>query len=147
MMDKKGFLFTVTVFLILTYILLSISVWVKAIESSERSFSEFYKESTVELTIEQITPAKVDNVSNIIMTRNLARLDEHSIDSPLRPGGVDENSNIRGALFDMLVNGSAGTSYFQGSTVPNETNSASPISRSARATSTRSTTLSTCPWA
>ncbi len=122
MLDKKGFLFTVTVFLILTYILLSISVWVKSIESSERSFSEFYKESTVELTIQQITPAKMDNVTNMIMTRNLARLDEHSIDSPLKPGDPDENSTIRGALFDLLVNGSASPSYFQGTVISNETN-------------------------
>ncbi len=123
MLDKKGFLFTVTVFLILTYILLSISVWVKAIESSERSFSEFYKESTVELTIQQITPAKMDNVTNMVMTRNLARLDEHTIDSPLKPGASDENSSIRGALFDLLVNGSADPSFFQGANIQNETNS------------------------
>jgi hypothetical protein len=69
MLDRKGFLFVVTVFLILTYILLAISVWVKAIETSERSYAEFYRQSTLDLTIAQITPEKVNNVSNMALTR------------------------------------------------------------------------------
>ena len=125
MVNKKGFLFVVTVFLILTYILLSISVWVKAVEASERAYSEFYKESTVELAIEQITPAKLDNVTNIIMNRALFRLNEHSIDDQLKNGtGPTENEYIRRALFDILVNGSANESNFRFSTaVPEEQNS------------------------
>jgi len=124
-MDKKGFLFTVTVFLILIYILLSISVWVKSVEASERSYSEFYKESTVELTLEQITPDKMGQVSSIILNRALARLNdhasEHSVDSG--PPG-DENKNIREALAGLLVNGSADPSLFKGGVgIPEEENS------------------------
>jgi hypothetical protein len=125
MLDKKGFLFTVTVFLILIYILLSISVWVKSIEASERAYSEFYKESTVELTIEQITPEKMDNVTYIIMNRALLRLNDHSIEHSVDEGPpVDENKNIRGALFELLVNGSADPDYFKGNEgIPAEENS------------------------
>ncbi len=113
-MDKKGFLFTVTVFLILTYILLSISVWVKGVEASERAYSEFYKESTVELAIEQITPAKVDNVTSIIMNRALFRLNGNSIDHEVKDGTAtgDENAYIRTALYGLLVNGTAPSSCF-----------------------------------
>jgi hypothetical protein len=115
MLDKRGFLFTVTIFLILVYILLSISVWVKSVEASERSFSEFYKESTIELTMEQITPEKLDNVTYIIMNRALMRLNDHSIDNYVNEGPVtDENRNIRAALFELLMNGSANESYFHG---------------------------------
>ncbi len=124
-MDKKGFLFTVTVFLILIYILLSISVWVKSIEASERSFSEFYKESTVELTIEQITPAKMDNVTFIIMNRALSRLNEHAAANWVIPGPMgDEDANTREALFSLLMNGSAPASEFHGgAAIPEEANS------------------------
>ncbi len=115
-LNKKGFLFTVTIFLILTYILLSISVWVKGVEASERAYSEFYKESTVELAIEQITPAKVDNVTNMIMDRALFRLNNNAIDHPLSEGPQgDENANIRAALYDLLLNGTAPPSAFQDS--------------------------------
>ena len=124
-MDKKGFLFTVTVFLILIYILLSISVWVKSIEASERSFSEFYKESTVELTMEQITPAKMDNITKVILTRNIARLNDHSIDNSVEPGPAgDEYANVRKSLFELLMNGTASGDNFRGGTaVPGEANS------------------------
>ena len=124
MLDKKGFLFTVTIFLILTYILLSVSVWVKSVEASESSYSEFYKESTVELAIEQITPAKLDNVSFIIMNRNLLRLDGWSADDPLVAGpSGDENMHIRAAMGELLLNGSASPSHFQGEAIPPEYNS------------------------
>ncbi len=115
MLDKKGFLFTVTVFLILVYILLSISVWVKSIEASERSFSEFYKESTVELTIEQITPEKMNEVTRIIMNRGLSRLNDHSVDYPVEQGPVsDENMNVREAMYQLLMNGTADAGFFRG---------------------------------
>lgn len=124
-LNKKGFLFTVTVFLILTYILLSISVWVKGVEASERAYSEFYKESTVELAIEQITPPKVDNVTNIAMNRALFRLNGHAIDHPLKAGPAgDESANIRTALYGLLLNGSAPGQLFQdGVGIPEENSS------------------------
>lgn len=114
-MDKKGFLFTVTVFLILTYILLSISVWVKGVETSERAYSEFYKESTVELAVEQITPAKVDNVTSIIMNRALFSLNDYSIAHPVKDGTAagNEDAYISDALHSLLVNGTAPGSDFQ----------------------------------
>ncbi len=117
MVDRKGFLFTVTVFLVLMYILLTISVWVKGVETSERAFAEFYKESTVELAIEQITPAKMDNITYIIMNRNLARLNDITIDHPVLDAGPQEpeTENIRAALEELLMEGAADTAYFKGS--------------------------------
>ncbi|MFH1785814.1 MAG: hypothetical protein ABH842_05280 [Candidatus Micrarchaeota archaeon] len=126
MLDKKGFLFTVTVFLILTYILLSISVWVKSVETSERSFADFYKQSTIELAIEQITPEKMGNVSSIIMNRALNRLNEHTIDHPIYAGpSGNENKYIRTTMFSLLMNGSASGIYFVGlsDTITQEENS------------------------
>lgn len=125
MLDKKGFLFTVTVFLVLTYILLSISVWVKSIETSEQSFSEFYKQSTVELAIEQITPEKMSTISHIITTRALNRLNTHSIENEVVPGPVDEEQNIRKAMYELIVYGNASDSYFYGvgSSITQEENS------------------------
>ncbi|MBN1169822.1 hypothetical protein JXA56_02265 [Candidatus Micrarchaeota archaeon] len=118
MMDKKGFLFTVTVFLVLTYILLTISVWVKGIEASERTFADFYKESTVELAIEQITPEKLDNVTYIIMNRNLARLNDHVVYGPVR-----DAESIDLVLGDLLANGSTNSDYFLDRGIPDESNS------------------------
>jgi len=116
---KRGFLFVITVFLILTYILLSISVWVKAVEASERTYSELYKESTVELVIEQLTPAKVSNISNIVMTRGVFVLNKHAVDSPLNAGPEDdEYYYIEKAMLEYLEGGSPGEENFNNTRAP-----------------------------
>lgn len=108
----------------LTYILLSISVWVKGVETSERAFSEFYKESTIELAIEQITPSRMDNVTYTIMDRSLYRLNEHSVEFTVNEGPVDdEMQNVRSAMFELLMNGSADSAYFNGAGISQEENS------------------------
>ncbi len=111
---KKGFLFTVTIFLILTYILLSISIWVKSVETEERAYAEFYRESALELALEQLTPGKMSNVSDIVMLRSLFRLNMHAIDHPV--SAVNGDENIRQVMHSLLINGSADGSYFLGGT-------------------------------
>lgn len=114
---RKGFLFTVTVFLVLTYILLSISVWVKSVETEERAYAEFYKESSLELALEQLTEEKLDNVSQIIVTKSLYRLNMHSIDYPVLGGPPgDENEKIYDSMHSLVMNGSAPGDYFYGGT-------------------------------
>ena len=123
---KKGFLFVITVFLILTYMMLSISVWVKALEASERTYSELYKESTVELAIEQLTPAKVANVSDMVMTRAVFRVNDLSKEHPLKEGPVDdEYYYIKNAVYEYAVNGSPSGSNFYDDYTPDTEGNAS----------------------
>jgi len=113
--DKKGFLFVVTIFLLLTYILISISVWVKALEASERTYSELYRESNVELAVTQLTPEKVDEMTNMIMQRALFKVGDFSIDHPVKNGTVsDEFVNIEDAVEDYLMDGRVSGAYFEG---------------------------------
>jgi len=121
--NRKGFLFVLTVFLILTYILLSVSVWVKSIEASESAYSEFYKESNVELAMEQITPMKVDAVSNIVLNRALFVLNNYSIDHAFKAGQSNENSEIEAAFGEWLQNGSPSQSHFTDNSAPSEPSS------------------------
>lgn len=112
--DKKGFLFVVTIFLLLTYILISISVWIKALEASERTYSELYRESNVELAVSQLTPEKVDEMTNMIMQRALFKTADFSIRHPVRPGTTDEFENIESAVKEYLINGQPSGAYFEG---------------------------------
>jgi hypothetical protein len=111
----KGFLFVVTVFLILTYILLSISVWVKSIEASERAYSELFKESNVELVIEQVTPEKVDLATQKIMNRGLLVITNHTADYPLK-----DADDLNATFFEWLLDGSPSGNYFEGDVGPSE---------------------------
>jgi len=124
--NRKGFLFVVTVFLILTYILLSISVWVKSIEASESTYSEFYKESNVELVMEQITDQKVDSASLLVLNRGLLLITDHTVDNPLKTDskGYADESKVEAVFGQWLVNGTADGNYFVGGVAPDsETNS------------------------
>jgi len=113
--DKKGFLFVVTIFLLLTYILISISVWVKALEASERTYSELYRESNVELAVTQLTPEKVDEMTNMIVQRALFKIADFSIEHPVENGTVtDEFVNIENAVEEYLMNGAPSGAYFEG---------------------------------
>jgi len=111
--NVKGFLFVITIFLILTYILLSIGVMVKAIEASERSYSELYKESTIELVLGELTPAKITEISNLIMTRAVFKMNKYSISHPIKEGPAeDEYYYIRNAMFEYLKNGAPSADNF-----------------------------------
>lgn len=109
---KKGFLFVITVFLILTYILLSISVWVQALEASERSYSELYKESTVELIIDQLTPVKVNEISNVVMTRGVFVLNRYAVDHTVKEGTEYEHEHIEAALGEYIKDGTMSDEHF-----------------------------------
>lgn len=121
--NRKGFLFVVTIFLILTYILLSISVWVKSIETAESGYSEMYKESNVELAMSQITQAKIESATSMVMNRGLFVLNNYSIDHPLNTMPGDQDYYIQAAFGQWLLNGSPGTADFVDGTAPSEPDS------------------------
>jgi hypothetical protein len=120
---RKGFLFVVTIFLILTYILLSISVWVKSIETAERGYSELYKESNVELAMDQITPAKIASVSSMVLNRGLFVLNNYSIDHPVKADVGGGYYYVNASFAQWLVNGSPDPANFEDGTAPSDTNS------------------------
>ncbi len=114
MIGKRGFLFTVTIFLILTYILFSISVWVKSAEISERTYAEFYRESTLDLVLSQLSEEKITDVSDVLFRNALNRLNEHSVRSPVKVGAVEENEHIYLALEQLFTEGEASAIHFEG---------------------------------
>jgi hypothetical protein len=116
--SMKGFLFVVTVFLILTYILLSISVWVKSIEASERSYAELFKESNIELVVEQVTNEKVDSAASKVLTRGLLVISNHTVEYPMK-----DLDDLNATFSEWLVNGSPSSAYFEGGVAPSEENS------------------------
>jgi len=123
---KKGFLFVITIFLILTYMMLSISVWVKALEASERTYSELYKESTVELVIEQLTPAKLAEISDMIMNRAVFKVNDLAKEHPLKEGPVDDEFRYaENAVHEYLVSGAISGENFQDAYEPEPEGNAS----------------------
>ncbi|MFH1222151.1 MAG: hypothetical protein V1492_03640 [Candidatus Micrarchaeota archaeon] len=123
--DKKGFLFVLSIFLILTYILMSIGVWVKGLESSERSYAEIYKESNVELAVGQLTPQKVSQISDQILQSAFFKLGMYSVDNPVKSDLVNEFYYVNKSIYEYLMTGAPAAENFDSGTAPAESNKSS----------------------
>jgi len=122
MKDKKGFLFVLSIFLVLSYIMMSLSVWVKGVELSERAYSEIYKESNIELAVAELSNEKVKYVSDLIMQNALYDLSSYSIDHPLKQDDktLDKIGYVKDAFRDYFINGSPSANYFQDKNAPSQ---------------------------
>lgn len=119
MKDKKGFFFILSVFLILSYIMMSLSAWVKGVETSEQAYSEIYKESNIELAVSELTPAKVNYVSDLVMQKALYDISIYSVNNPVKRGGeADEMAHVRQAFYEYFVNGSPSANNFEQPSAP-----------------------------
>jgi hypothetical protein len=123
---RRGFLFVITVFLILTYMMLSISIWVKSLEASERAYSEIYKESTVELAIDQLTHAKVANISDMVLNRAVFRINDLAKDHALKEGPEEDRYYyVKNAIYEYVINGSPSGNNFHDAYEPEAEGNAS----------------------
>lgn len=113
--DRKGFFFVLSVFLILSYIIMSLSVWVKGLETSEKAYAEIYKESNVELAVTELSPEKVGKVADMVMQRAVYDLSIVSIDTPLKKGPEgDREKYVKKAINEYFVNGTPSETNFDG---------------------------------
>lgn len=112
--DKKGFFFVLSIFLILSYLLMSLSIWTKSIETSEKAYAEIYKESNVELAITELSNEKVGYVANLVMQRAVYDLGMASILTPLKAGEHDSDQLkfINQAMKEYFINGTPSANNF-----------------------------------
>lgn len=114
--NMKGFFFVVAIFLILTYILLSISIWTKALEESERHFSDRFRTSNIDLVASGITQEKLERLSNIVAYNALFRLNAFAVENPVkaetRSGSASEFFYVNRTLYGLIYNGTADGSNF-----------------------------------
>jgi len=120
MKDKKGFLFVLSIFLVLSYIMMSLSVWVKGAEVSERAYSEIYKESNVELAVAELSNEKVEYVSDLVMQNAVYDLSSYSINHPLKQDDntPDKIGYVKKALKEYFLNGSPSADCFHDRNAP-----------------------------
>lgn len=109
----KGFFFVVAIFLILSYILISVSVWTKALQESERQFSDRFRTSNLDLVATEITKEKLERLSNIIVYNALFRLNDFVIENPVRAGSAGgEFFYVNRTFYELTYTGVANSSNF-----------------------------------
>lgn len=112
--NNKGFFFVVTALFVLIYILTNLSLWSQTISLQEERYSENFRISNIDHVASQLTDEDMKEFSERAVSYALYKLNEHSIENPVIPGGVDSDyENIESAMRDLIIEGFADGSYFE----------------------------------
>ncbi|HNT60536.1 MAG TPA: hypothetical protein PKJ97_01000 [Candidatus Bilamarchaeaceae archaeon] len=113
-MNRKGFFFVLISFILLSYILLSTTMWVKAIDASEKSYSDAFRASTLNTLTDQVSFERMDNYVDMVAHYAMYRLSNHSIYHPLKAGEEKkEFSHITSAYFELVSDCAALPEHFE----------------------------------
>ncbi|MEW5996231.1 MAG: hypothetical protein AB1657_01405 [Candidatus Micrarchaeota archaeon] len=116
--SRKGFFFVLISFILLSYILISTYSWVRAIETSERTYSDAFRASSLTTLAEQVSEQRVDRYADMAAHYTLYKLVNYSVGNELLDERGDEYSHIRAAYFELLSNCTTGAGHFLDNTVP-----------------------------
>jgi hypothetical protein len=104
-MSRKGFFFVLISFILLSYILVSTTMWVRAIEASELTYSDAFRASTLNTLTDQVSAERMGRYADIISHYSLYRLSNNSIRFPMKAGeSPDQFSHIRSAYLSLIAN-------------------------------------------
>lgn len=119
-MDKKGFFFTVVVLVLLSFLIISVSMWSKVIEAKERRAPEKYKAEAIALVLDELTDEKMSSFANISAHYALYRLDTHTyshaheqVDLRLKEksgDGPDFIVEVNRSIYDLMEEGNTSAS-------------------------------------
>lgn len=115
----RGFFFVVIVFIILGYILVSISVWTSALQESERRYADRFRTSNLELVSAQISDEQIDKFTRIAMYNALDELNRVSVDNPVVAGALnapDEFRHVNESFYELITSGAASPTHFEDQT-------------------------------
>jgi hypothetical protein len=114
--SSKGFFFTLIIFLIVSYILLSTSLWIKSTQESERRFADQFRTSNIESIVSQVDKGEIKELSDGVVKSSLYKLNERTQSDRLKAGGSDGLLYLSTAMRQLVTNGTAGAENFNSNT-------------------------------
>lgn len=112
--NYKGFFFVLISFVLLSYILVSTFAWVRAIETSERTYSDAFRASSLTTLADQVSEQRMNVYADIASHYTLYKLVNHSVQYELLDEPDDEYYHIRAAFFELLSNCTTLPEHFDG---------------------------------
>ncbi|MEK6982376.1 MAG: hypothetical protein AABX38_05580 [Candidatus Micrarchaeota archaeon] len=110
--NSKGFFFTIVIFLLITYILSSTSIWVKTVQESEKKFSDELRKSNLELIASQLNDLEITKFSLLSVQNALFALNTQTAVTPVKQDPSDEFYHVNNAMIQLIENGSATSDNF-----------------------------------
>jgi|GEM_PF-719659 hypothetical protein len=120
--NAKGFFFVLATFIVLAYMITSISLWARATETAESSYAEKFKISNLDLIVSQISKEKVEKFSDISAYHALYTINSRSVTNPLKQGPLNsretEYFHVKNAFWKAMSNGTMNNIDFEGEDIP-----------------------------
>ncbi len=110
--NYKGFFFVLVSFILLSYILVSTYAWVRAIETSERTYSDAFRASTLTTLADQVSEQRMSQYADISSHYALYTLVNHSVGHELLDKEGDEYGHVRAAFFELLSNCTSSADHY-----------------------------------
>lgn len=114
----RGFFFVLVSFILLSYILVSTYAWVRAIEASERTYSDAFRASTLTTLADQVSEQRMNQYADIASHYALYKLVNHSVEHELRDKEGDEYYHVRAAFFELLSNCTTSPEHYADGVAP-----------------------------
>lgn len=113
--SRKGFFFVLVVFLIVSYIFVSVQHVSYSKEIAEERFSEKLRVLSLEIVGEQLSQEWVEKAVSVIGYHALYKITEHAVENPIRAGDdvSDVSQNVSNVFFLVFTSGNAPSEYFE----------------------------------
>lgn len=110
--SRKGFFFTIMALAILSFILLSVSVWVRSFEQSDERLSQKFRGQSMRLVLSAISDESLSEFANASAFYATYRLANYTsiyglAASPARDGSNPNTGRVEQALAALVINGTA----------------------------------------
>ena len=110
----RGFFFSIVIFLLLGYILLSIGAWTTSVQIAEQRLAERFALKNAQTVLNQVGEDEVQRITSIIVYNSLYVLNSRAQQSAVREGpGDDEFFYIRQSMGQLVIAGLADADNFE----------------------------------
>jgi hypothetical protein len=115
---KKGFFFAIAIFLLLGYIVLSISAWTANIQITEQRMSERFALQNARNILSQISEETVEKNVHSVVANSLHELNQHTQESERQTVKVGQGNDwefkyINQTMYALVLNGTADGRNFE----------------------------------
>jgi hypothetical protein len=117
MAKKRGIFFVLVSFILIMYMFVYLTAWIRASQIAEKTSSEKFRAASIETSVREITQDNLDRFFGISGRYALFKINQHAGDeaSPLRYNSSNRLQYLRHAFFSAMVDGKS--SDFDGSTL------------------------------
>ncbi|MBM3229871.1 hypothetical protein FJZ26_05545, partial [Candidatus Parvarchaeota archaeon] len=109
---KKGVIFTIIAVILLSFMLISVTLWSNVVKEREAKTPEKLQSDSMRQIMGQLTEEKLGDFARMSARYSLARLAQFSVTHPISPAGADGISTINQSIYELMLYGGTNAGAF-----------------------------------